>query len=249
MHRTRQRAIWMILDHPHQLAIALPLASYWRQSHIIVNLLISPHPYWKNVHLGDYANQFDRIVRFEKRPDYASTLRGSIRQIRTILRLKKQVANLGIMQDDVIIGLSSSTFVENIILSCTPKNLRMAIIPKVAYDELVTRLDWSAFRLSRGGWLARYFVQPLTGLERTLRLTRRERQSSSKYGSGLERFQREIGDIYTKVVVLVNLYDGFRSENSKTIFMPFPYVLTFSREQKPTNTSSAAMPYRCTDAR
>lgn len=225
----------MVFDHPHQLAIALPLAAYWRQSHFIANLLISPHPYWKNVHLDRYANQFDRIVRFENRPDYARTVRGSIRQIRTILLLKKQVANLGIMQDDVIVGLSSSTFVENIVLSHTTKNLKIAIIPAVAYDELVTRPDWSAFRFSRGGWLARYFVQPLTGLERTLRLTHRKWQQDSKYGNVMERFDREIGDIYTKVVVLVNLYDEFRSENSKTIFIPFPYVLAFSRGQKGTD--------------
>jgi len=220
----RQRKIWMILDHPHQLAIALPLASYWKHN-FMVNLLISPHPYWREVRLDDYAGQFDQIVRFQKRPDYVSSLRGSVRLIPEILRIKEQIKHLGIKQDDVIIGLSHCTFIENIVLSCTPKNLRIAIIPESEYREALRRPDWSTFQFSRGGLFARYLIQPLTGLERTLRLTCRKQQSS-RLGGEPDRFEREIADIYDKVVVLVNLYEEFGMRNSTTVLLPFPYVLT-----------------------
>jgi len=220
----------MILDHPHQLAIALPLASYWRPD-FIVNLLISPHPYWRKINLDDYACQFDQIVRFQKRPDYASTLGGSLRQISEILQIKKQVTDLGIKQDDVIIGLSHCTFVENIVLSCTPKNLRIGVIPESEYGEALRRPDWSSFKYTRGGLYARYLVEPLTGLERTLRLARRKKQFS-RLGGESERFEREITDIYDKVVVLVNLYEEFGMANCRTVFLPFPYVLTCTRERR-----------------
>jgi hypothetical protein len=221
----------MILDHPHQLAIALPLAAYWRRG-LIVNLLISPHPYWKVVHLDDYASQFDQIVRFRDRPDYNSSLRGAVRQIHEILCIKEQVRHLGINQDDVIMGLSHCQYIENVVLSCTPKNLRIMMAPESEYVGATMGPDWSTYRLTRGGCFARYLVEPLTGLERTWQLTRRRQLPNAYGGSGTYRFQREVTDIYDKVVRLVSLYEEFGAD-SRTVSLPYPYFLTHAAEDQP----------------
>jgi hypothetical protein len=136
----------------------------------------------------------------------------------------------------VIIGLSHSTFIENIVLSCTPNNTRIAIIPELKYREALAR-HWSAFKLSRGGLFARYLVQPLTGLEKTLQLMPRNGPFNSYGGSGVETFEREVTDVYDKVVVLVSLYEEFGKLDfsSKTVFLPFPYVLMRDREHQGTD--------------
>ena len=230
MHILEKQKVWIVLDHPQQFATALGIASYWDREKFIFNLLISPHPYWAKVDINLYKHQFDEI-HFLERPDYTPNPIRVLKMIFQILRLKKGVAQLGIPQNDIIIGLSIFHYLENIVLSMHPKNLKIAIIPPVVYQECIREMDKNIYMNTLEGWLANWIVEPITGLHRTYCM--KERLHPDTYWR--IKYRESLLDIFDKVVVLGD-FPGEKSYfGDNIITMPFPYVLAFEKAEAANN--------------
>lgn len=145
--------------------------------------------------------------------------------ISQIFRLKKKIAQLGIQQNDIIVGLSIFHYLENVVLSVHPQNLKIAIMPKVVYAQCTRFMNKKIYRNTLEGWLANWFVEPITGLHRTYCM--KERLHPDTYW--WIRYRESLLDIFDKVIVL----GDFPSETSyfgDNIFtMPFPYILAFEK--------------------
>ena len=140
-----------------------------------------------------------------------------------ILRVKKRIAQLKIQPSDIIIGFAGSAFNENIMLSMHPKNLKIAIMPGVVYEECIRPVDKSIYKNTLEGWLANWIVEPITGLHRTWCMR-------DRLHPGLIwwiRYKKSLPEIYDKVVVLGN----FSTQIGENIItMPFPYVLALQKK-------------------
>lgn len=247
MSTPEKRKVWLVLDHPQQFAIALGIVSHGGREKFIFNLLISPHSYWSKVDINLYKHQFDKI-HFLERPDYTWHPIRVLRMIFQILRLKKKIAQLGIPRNDIIIGLSIFHYLENIVLSMYPGNLKIAIMPLVVYEECIREMDRNSYRNTVEGWLANWIVEPITGLHRTYCRV----EKPQPLGYWWIRYRKSLLDIFNKVVVL----GDFPSEKSyfgdNIITMPFPYVLAFDkagvendhRDKKPQKVVFFGAPFK-----
>lgn len=264
METSGKRKIWMVLNHPQELATALALASYWGREKFTINLIIARHHYWSKVDINLYKHQFDEIFFFP-RPDYVSSpfrgplesikklrqmkknakLRGNkvnlviiqsifrrlqsvlmypiriVKMIREILQIKKQIVRLRIKPDDFIFGLSATAFVENIVISTHPQNLKVAVIPNEVYEQSITPPDRTRFKNTLEGVLTGGIIEPITGLQQTYFMRERER-----LGIGLGRYKKSLPEIYSRVIVLGNPSNN--NERNITT-MPFPYVLALNK--------------------
>lgn len=260
-----KQKIWMILNHPQEMATALTMASHWGREKFVLNLLISCHPYWRKVAITPYEHQFDNIV-FLDRPDYvpgpfpqpgrilrslrlgkrvaqlkgqpASVAIGQLILLRLqtillypmhvfgmivkILRVKKRVARLGIQQDDILIWLTIGHFVDNIVLSTHPQNLKIAVIISEVYQRCTKPIDKDIYRNTFEGWVANWLIEPITGLRRTYCV--KDRLHSEL--PWLVRYRGSLSEIYDKIVVLG---DFSEQTGDNIITMPYPYVLAITK--------------------
>jgi len=266
MSTLEEQKIWMVLDHPMELATALTMASYWGREKFALNLLISRHPYWRKVDMNLYQDQFDEII-FLDRPEYVPNpipnpgkILGILRQrkklaqlegqsaniaisrsllrpllmsllyplhilgmILMILRVKKRIAQLGIQHNDIIIGFSITTYVENIVLSMCPKNLKFAVMIEETYQRCTRPINKKTHKNCLEGWLANWLVEPVAGLHRTYCVKDRLRPESYYWWI---RYRESLSEIYDKVVVLGDFPNQI---GDNIITMPFPYVLAYEK--------------------
>lgn len=222
--------MWIVLDHPQQFATALGIATYLGREKFIFNLLISPHPYWKKVDINLYKHQFDEI-HFLERPDYTPNPINVLRMIFQIIRLKKRIAQLGINQNDIIVGLSIIHYLENIVLSVHQRNLKIAIMSQVVYQVCIQEMDENIYRNTLEGWLANWIVEPITGLNRTYCM--KERRYPNSYWC--IRYRKSLLDIFNKVIILGNISFENNYVGDNIITMPFPYVLALKNSVAESN--------------
>ena len=218
--------IWMVLDHPMQFAVAMGVASYWKQQRYAINLLVSPHPYWGKVDINRYKAHFNDVF-FMERPDYTWHPLSVIRTIYQIWRLKRRLARLNIGQNDVIVGLSIFHYLENIVLSMHPENFKIAIMPAVVYEECTRELDNDAYYTPPEGWIAGVLIEPVMGLYRTY--CKKERLHPDTYWR--LRYRKSLLEIYDRVVVMGDVSSDKNPDAERICAMPYPYVLTLSEEK------------------
>lgn len=230
MSKNTKQKIWIVLDHPQQFATALGLVSYWRRRKFIINLIISPHTYWAKVDIDRYRNQFDNIHFFE-RPDYTCNPIKLLFMVYQIFRLRRKITKLIIHQNDIIVGLSVFHYLENIVLSLSPKNPKIAIMPHVVYNECRRTMDKNIYKNTFEGWLANWIVEPITGLYQTYCM--KERLHPDTYWR--IRYREELLNIYSDVIILGNAAGAEDHLGDKIHKMPFPYVLALGHLQKLQN--------------
>lgn len=115
MPTSEKQKIWIVLDHPMQLATALDIASHWGREKFILNLLISPHSYWQKVDISPYKAQFDEVI-FLDRPDYIPNPIPEPLKIFKILCQKKKVAQLKGQLGNIAVGQSILHCLQGILL-------------------------------------------------------------------------------------------------------------------------------------
>lgn len=230
MNNPIQQKIWMTLEHPMQFSVALALAAHWRDKVSAINLLISSHPYWKRVDIEQYRGKFDEIF-FMERSDYTWHPIRIIRWLWQIWRLKRKIKRLGIKQDDLIVGLSVFHYLENIILSTHPQNLKIAVMPAVVYEECTRDLNQDIYYTPPEGWVASRLIEPLTGLHRTY--CKKEKLHPDTYWR--LRYRESLLEIYDQVVVMGDVTEGDKLASERIYTMPYPYVLAL--EGKPAAKS------------
>lgn len=175
-------------------------------------------------------------------PAYVAVSRMILRKLRAILlypaqildmilrirRVKKQVARLGIQSDDILIWLAVGHFVDNIMLSMYPRNMKIAIIISDTYQRCTAPIDRSVYQDTLEGWVTNWLIEPVTGLHRTYCVKDRFHPELPP----LVRYRQSLPEVFDKIVVLGNS-NGKAGDN--IITMPFPYVLTISQSRADTS--------------
>ena len=136
-----------------------------------------------------------------------------------ISRVRKRITRLEIQMTDIIIGLSIANYVENMVLSMHPKNLKIAIVHGVVYEQSMRPVDSSIYKNTLEGWLANWIIEPIARLHKTYCLRDRIHPQLQWW----IRYRKSLLEIYDKVVVLGNFSTQFVDD---VITMTFPYVLT-----------------------
>lgn len=226
MSTNGKQRIWIILDHPQQFATALGIVSYLKRGDFFLSLLISPHTYWAKVDINLYNHLFDNIY-FLDRPDYSWNPIKVPSTIFKIFRLKRKIKQLGILQNDVIIGLSIFHYLENIIISMYPKNRKIGIMPYVVYQESTREMNRMVYENTFEGLLANWIIEPISGLHQTYCM--KDKQHPDAYWR--IRYKKSLQHIYDEIIILGNFVseNNHREDNINT--MPFPYILAFGKMQ------------------
>jgi len=122
--------IWIIIDHPQQLMTALGLIQNYSISKKNINLLISNHPYHKNIDI-DYSLFFNEVVVFKRVNLGRNILKDSLNFF--IQKVKVNNISKQIKKDDILIGLSTCQVLENMFLSLKKDIKKIGIITEVQY--------------------------------------------------------------------------------------------------------------------
>lgn len=204
LNADKEKAIWIIMEHPNELILAICLAAYFKKEKFVVNLLISLHGYWNKVDLSKYQKYFNKISKY-KRIDYASFR--ILQEILNIFCVRRQISKLDIKEEDIIISLSPRRFLENLIFSKYRKNKKIVIMSEDTYLESTTIADKLVYKWTKRGLLFFRFVEPLFKMHQTLcMLRRREELKPAVDGIGLLRCKAEITEIYDKIFVMKNIF-------------------------------------------
>jgi|GEM_PF-6126074 len=222
----KDRNIWLILDHPNQLATALGLASYFDRKKYNLNLLISYHQYWDKVPPEIYQKLFDKWVIFE-RPDYTLHPFKIIKNFLLISRTKKQVSGLKFDKNDIIIGLSIFHYLENITLSVYQSNVKIAVMPKAVFSESIDPLDEKMYYETLEGRIFNKVIEPFFSLYRTW--CKKYRNNPNIYCR--IRYRKPLYEIYDFIIILESVGES-KQIDRKTYSMPFPYLLHINPASK-----------------
>ena len=145
------------------------------------------------------------------------------KMILKIRRVKKEVARLGIQQEDILIWLTVWHFVDNIVLSMHPQNLKIAVITSETYQRGTKAFDKDVYENTFEGWITNWLIEPITGLPQTYCVKDRFHPELPF----MVRHKHPLPEVFDKIVIL-----GDFSEQTKDdiIPMPFPYVLAIIKE-------------------
>src|SRR3989344_6027515 len=132
------KTVWLIIDHPWQLLLALGL-KICAPSDLVFNLLISKHKYWKSMDIGKYQNYFGRIYFFDD-PERTHSIKGIVKFLSQMLALKKQVRTLSVGKDDILVTLSYFRYFESIVTSVFAKNQQIFVCREDMYKVLTRSL-------------------------------------------------------------------------------------------------------------
>jgi len=211
------KSIWIIVDHPNQLATAIGLSSFINRQKYQINLLISNHPYWEKVPRELYQNTFDNIIIFE-RPDYSKYPHRILKNILLIFKIKREIKQLNFRKNDIIVGLSVFNYLENIVLSVHKKCIKIAMMPIGVYKECNDPLSDITCYQTIEGFIFSRLIEPFFSLHRTLY----KRVRNHKEIAPRIRYQKLLTEIYDYIIVLESQKCP-QSIDKVTYSMPFPY--------------------------
>lgn len=224
---TDKKKIWIILDHPWQLSLALAIRAAC-PINTSFNLIISRHKYWKSIEGDSYQGQFNQVLFFEE-PERAHNLKGAFRFIKSVKELRKQIEKLPVGEEDVFLTLSYFKYVENIMTSVFSRNKQIFLCRSdmrgLVHKKLSEILFSKEFWITKSGWAHYLLLEPLLKLKkRTLFywIKGKEQTHETSYSQPVEI-------LYDKVFVIKSLF----KKNLEATEIYFPYYL-LRNEQKQT---------------
>ena len=238
-HWGRERFIFNLLisRHPYWRTVEINLYKHqFDEIHILDRPYYIPNPISKLVTVIKLQRQRKRIAQLKYQSPNIVIGRAIVYclyrlllypvhvflTILKILRVKRRIAQLKIQPVDIIIGLQGLSYLENVMLSMHPKNLKIGIMPIEEYEQSIRPVDTNIYKNTLEGWVANRIIAPITGLHRTYCMRERLHPELTWW----IRFQSSLLDIYGKVVVLGNP----PTQIGDNIFtMPFPYVLPLKK--------------------
>ncbi len=157
-----------------------------------VGLIIERHHRWDVMNMAEVATFFD-VVRIYPRIFYSLRPSKIWKAIKTALAIRKSQ----IFADDILIGLTFTSFIENCFLSYFPKNYKINFFQESMFDFYNGPKEKYFFenRITRGGPIFfNKFLEPILGLNRTI--YSEDLSRTANFG----RYQKKmINDIYDQV--------------------------------------------------
>lgn len=238
MKRREFRKTWIVVDHPQQLAIAIYVSRSIKQ--ILgykSNLVISKHAYWKKLNVDKYRKEFAKIREFE-RLDYPPPTLSNLYQFALsgllffkLFALKAFVLNLKIQKNDLIIGLSTQQFLENMMISSYSETPNIEIVPSYVYKNYTKGLNSRKYHYSLGSLLVKY-IQKLFGMNEVF-CKYKKGVGNRNDGYPLQRYKKPLTEVYDKVMIMENRSDDIGVHRiSNVIFTRYPLDFDLFRQGK-----------------
>lgn len=216
---TPQKKIWIILDHPWQLMLALSIRSA-SPDNFKYGLIISRHKYWSHIDIEKYRGFFEQIFFFEE-PIHVHSFRQMLQFLRQCKHLRQAVRKIPIGKSDVLVTISYAKYLENILTTEFISNKQIFLCRYDMYKELATSLQTIVkspdYRLTKSSLIHHYILEPLLRLrKRTYFFWVKGEQQSSGVA-----FSRKLEDLYDKVFLIKPVFAGPLEPND----IYFPYLL------------------------
>lgn len=226
MTKNPAKKVWIILDHPWQmlLAMAIHLGS---PSSLRYGLLISRHKYWSVMNIDKYRPYFEEIFFFPE-PQRANSIISAIKFAAQSQRLKKEVKRLPIKPADALLTLSYVKYAENIITTLFNKNRQIFLcrddMYKAIYRSRQEVSKTSEFHITKSGYIHYFLLEPLLRLKkRTLFywIKSREQTHDISYSQPVEK-------LYDQVLIFRSVFHITALKNNE-IYNPSLLLRSLSR--------------------
>ena len=235
--KMKRSAFWIALNRPDNLVLALAATSIARGRFSACHLLYEDSAWWRRTHWERYRGLFDSVTAVRK----ISTLRGLLdlpRFRRELVARQQQLAALRIAPDDVIFTLAGITSLSNALASAYPAVFKVFGMTIKKYLDASRPADFSRYRHTTSSWLQNHWLEPRTGVGRTLHLKPWRRSGGD--GVRLERLQGSLESVFQALLILSNTGDELPpGANVQLHAAPFPNLNELSALLSPTNAGPA----------
>ena len=199
----REPKLWIVISRPDRLPNALVAADALRDRFPGgIHLLREESKWWENANWREFAGGFVEVHAFPK----VRTCRGLKdlpRLYRENMDRQRGVGALPIDPDrDVLLCLAGLLGLGNAALSAHPDVYKILSVSQKAYGELTRTGDRARYRFTTSGWLQNRFVEPMTGVERTIHY--KPRLNPGGDGVRLRRLQKDPEEIFDVIIFMSN---------------------------------------------
>ncbi|HEY4475049.1 MAG TPA: hypothetical protein VJC06_03940 [Candidatus Paceibacterota bacterium] len=195
LFRRDRGKIWFTIGDPNYLVNVLILTSLAKKINPSkkINLIIMKHHRWNVMNSNDFKSYFDEVYFFP-RIFYSLRSQKIIKAIKTAYGLIKLKVSL----DDIIIGVSYTSFTENCLISYNKRNYKVAILPQATIDFCCSSSIFNNghYRTRRSVFWWSNFLEPILGLKRTIFFEDKRRIGN------FTRFKKPLNDVYDKIYAL-----------------------------------------------
>lgn len=192
--------LWIALTRPDNLVNALAIATAGRGRFAACRLLYERSSWWERLDWQEYARRFDGVDTVEKVPDCRG-LGDLPRFYRSLQDRQRTLAALRIGADDTLVTLAGVTKLSIALASAYPKVNKCLCVTVKKYTNASRPWSWAQYRPTTSGWLQNKVVEPLLGLQRTVRL---KPWRGGGDGVRLERPELPLEKIFDTVLLLSN---------------------------------------------
>jgi hypothetical protein len=195
--------LWIVISRPDRLPNALVAAQALRERFPGgLYLLREESKWWANARWREFVGDFAEVHAFPK----VRTCRGLKdlpRLYRENVNRQRGVGALPINPDtDVLLCLAGLLGLGNAALSAHPDVYKILCVSQKAYGELTRTGDRARYRFTTSGWLQNRFVEPMTGVERTIHY--KPRINPGGDGVRLRRLQKDPEEIFDVIIFMSN---------------------------------------------
>jgi len=195
--------LWIAISRPDRLPNALVAAGALRKTFSGgIHLLREESKWWGNANWREFVNGFADVHAFPK----VRTCRGLKdlpRLYRENMDRQRGVGALPIDPDnDVLLCLAGLLGLGNAALSAHPDVYKILSVSQKAYGELTRTGARARYRFTTSGWLQNRFVEPMTGVERTIHY--KPRINPGGDGVRLRRLQKDPEELFDVIIFMSN---------------------------------------------
>lgn len=191
--------IWILIDHPQQLMTALGLVQKYNIGKSDVSLLISNHPYHKNIKVK-YEKYFNDVIIFKRVNLGRNIIKDTINFFKQDRQVKKIIKEK-FKSDDILVGLSTCQVLENMFLSFSQIK-KVAIVTEsqynYAYRELENYQQYPRMMIYKG-------IINILGLYDVFNGLLKGYRKKIKDGIDILRYIKPVHKIYDEVFYMVNV--------------------------------------------
>ncbi|KKT81457.1 MAG: hypothetical protein A3B99_04145 [Candidatus Yanofskybacteria bacterium RIFCSPHIGHO2_02_FULL_44_12b] len=196
LNNNKEGRIWFIIVEPALITAMVSLVSLIKQLDPArkTGLIISKQKRWRAVSIDEFKKYFDIIAVFPK-ISYTLKLSRLFEAIKTALQIRR----FDIKPEDIFMGLSHNSLVENCFISYFSENKKIAFFSDIYFDMMynlryATFFANSDFKTKLASKLWGLVFEPLLGLYRTIYL---------QYGDGrvlnITRYRKPMDRIYDEI--------------------------------------------------
>jgi hypothetical protein len=195
--------LWIVISRPDRLPNALVAADALREQFPGgIHLLREESKWWENANWQEFVSGFAEVHAFQK----VKTCRG----LKDLARLYREnvdrQSGVGALsmdpEQDVLLCVAGLLGLGNAAISAHPDVYKILCVSQKAYGELTRTGDRARYRFTTSGWLQNRFVEPLSGVERTIHY--KPRINPGGDGVRLRRLQKDPEDLFDLIIFMSN---------------------------------------------